>query len=207
MNDEPGVPTIHIVDDDVSFRTALARLLQVEGFRVASHAGANEFLAAAPYGPGCVLLDVNMPQYNGLELQARLRERRDVPPIIFLTGRGDIAASVKAIKAGAEDFLTKPVEVPELLAALSRALARDAATRAERAQATSLHERIARLTPRELQVFHGVVRGRLNKQIAYELGAAERTIKAHRQQVMHKLEANSVPDLVHLAERLKRDEG
>lgn len=201
----PPRPTVHVVDDDASFRDALARLLRIEGFQVAGHGSAVEFLAAAPYGPGCVLLDVNMPHVNGLELQLRVGSRDDVPPIIFLTGNGDIPASVRAIKAGAEDFLTKPVDVPALLAAIARALARDAAARAAREQAGSLRQRLARLTPRELEVFHGVVRGELNKQIAFRLGAAERTIKAHRRQVMLKLEANSVPDLVHLADQIKRE--
>jgi len=196
--------TIHVVDDDASFRVALGRLLRAEGFVVALHASAAEFLAAPPYGPGCVLLDVDMPDCSGPELQAQLALRVDVPPIVFLTGKGDIASSVKAIKAGAEDYLTKPVEVADLLDALSRALERDAAARCARAAADGLHERWSRLTPRERQVFERVVRGLLNKQIAFELGAAERTIKAHRQQVMIKLGARSVPDLVLVAEALRR---
>ena len=127
MNDQPAATTtIHVVDDDASFRTALARLLRVHGHAVALHASAAEFLAAAPYGPGAVLLDVDLPGCSGPELQARLATRADVPPIVFLTGKGDIAGSVKAIKAGAEDYLTKPVEAAELLDALSRALDRDA---------------------------------------------------------------------------------
>jgi FixJ family two-component response regulator len=198
-------PTIHVVDDDDSFRIALGRLLRSEGYTVALHASAAGFLAAAPHGPGCLLLDVDMPDCNGPDLQARLATRGDVPPIVFLTGKGDIASSVKAIKAGAEDYLTKPVEVADLLDALTRALERDAAARCARAAADSLHERWARLTARERQVFEGVVRGLLNKQIAHQLGAAERTIKAHRQQVMTKLGARSVPDLVLIAEALRRD--
>lgn len=197
--------TIHVVDDDASFRVALGRLLRSEGFTVALHASAAEFLAAAPYGPGCLLLDVDMPDCNGPELQAQLALRVDMPPIVFLTGKGDIASSVKAIKAGAEDYLTKPVEVADLLDALSRALERDASARCARTAADGLHERWSRLTPRERQVFERVVRGLLNKQIAYELGAAERTIKAHRQQVMTKLGARSVPDLVLINEALRRE--
>lgn len=205
MNDQPAAPaTIYVVDDDASFRTALARLLRVHGHAVALHASAAEFLAAAPYGPGAVLLDVDLPGCSGPELQARLSTRADVPPIVFLTGKGDIAGSVKAIKAGAEDYLTKPVEPAELLDALSRALERDAAARAERSRDSGLRERVERLTPRERQVFDGVVRGLLNKQIAFELGTAERTVKAHRQQVMVKLGARSVPDLVLIAEQLRR---
>jgi len=205
MNDQPAATTtIHVVDDDASFRTALARLLRVHGHAVALHASAAEFLAAAPYGPGAVLLDVDLPGCSGPELQARLATSADVPPIVFLTGKGDIAGSVKAIKAGAEDYLTKPVEAAELLDALSRALERDAAARAERSRDSGLRERVERLTPRERQVFDGVVRGLLNKQIAFELGTAERTVKAHRQQVMVKLGARSVPDLVLIAEQLRR---
>ena len=151
-----------------------------------------------------MLLDVDLPGCSGPELQARLATSADVPPIVFLTGKGDIAGSVKAIKAGAEDYLTKPVEAAELLDALSRALERDAAARAERARDSGLRERVERLTPRERQVFDGVVRGLLNKQIAFELGTAERTVKAHRQQVMVKLGARSVPDLVLIAEQLRR---
>lgn len=198
-------PTIHVIDDDEGFRVALGRLLRIAGFAVQLHASAIDFLAAAPYGPGCVLLDMDMPDCSGSELQARLATRSDVPPIVFLTGKGDIAASVKAIKAGAEDFLTKPVEAADLLQAIARALARDAAERAGHAHVCSVRERIGRLTPREQQVFEGVVRGLLNKQIAYELGAAERTIKAHRHQVMIKLGARSVPDLVLMAKAVRRD--
>jgi FixJ family two-component response regulator len=200
-----AVATIHVVDDDEYFRVALGRFLRSEGYTVALHASAAEFLAAAPYGPGCLLLDVDMPNCNGPELQAQLALRGDVPPIVFLTGKGDIASSVKAIKAGAEDYLTKPVETADLLDALARALERDAAARRARVAAEGLNERWARLTPRERQVFEGVVRGLLNKQIAYDLGAAERTIKAHRQQVMTKLGARSVPDLVLIAEALRRE--
>ena len=196
-------PLIHVVDDDTSFRLALARLLQAAGYRVAVYESANQLLESPPKGePGCILLDVQMTGLDGLELQDRLVGVRHTLPIVFLTGHGDIAKGVRAIKAGAEDFLQKPVAKKDLLAAVERALAHDSEARAKNAKLESLRELVARLTPREREVFHLVVRGTLNKQMALELGAAERTIKAHRQRIMQKLKVQSLAEVVSIAERV-----
>ena len=195
---------IHIVDDDASIRTALARLLQVAGYRVRTYPSAGEFLLSDPGNePGCVLLDVRMPGPSGLDLQDALARRHDSLPIIFLTGHGDIAMSVRAIKAGALDFLTKPVRREELLRAVQNALACDAVGRAAREQVRTLKARYEALTPREREVYEQVVAGKLNKQIAAALGTAERTVKAHRAQVMEKMHAESLAELIRQAEQLR----
>jgi FixJ family two-component response regulator len=196
-------PTVHIVDDDAPFRTAVRRVLDASGYRVALYDSAEQLLAKLPAGePGCILLDVRMPGLSGSQLQERLAELGNRVPIVFLTGHGDIPMSVQAIKAGAEDFLTKPVAREKLVAAVERALTRDAQQRAHDGELDSLRARVSRLTPRESEVFALVVRGKLNKQIAGELGTAERTVKAHRQKVMEKCEAQSLAELVRMAERL-----
>jgi FixJ family two-component response regulator len=199
---EPA-PLIHVVDDDVAYRTAVSRLLEASGYRVALYASANQLLQSPPAAePGCILLDVQMEGLSGLQLQERLAELGHTLPIVFLTGHADVPASVRAIKAGAEDFLTKPAPKEILLAAVQRAFARFRATQEKDERDGALQARLARLTPREREVFGLVVRGRLNKQIAFELGTAERTIKAHRHSIMHKLQVRSAADLVLLAERL-----
>lgn len=196
-------PTIHVVDDDAAFRTAMSRLLGACGYRVAVYESAAQLLAAPTSSePGCILLDVQMSGLSGPQLQDRLIAQGNRLPIVFLTGHGDIPTSVQAIKAGAEDFLTKPVAKDKLLAVLARALAQDTARRAEHHQRDELRARLARLTPRENEVLALVVRGRLNKQIAGDLGMAERTVKAHRQRVMQKCEAKSLAELVLMAETL-----
>ena len=196
-------PVIHVVDDDASFRRAVVRLLRAAGYETRGYGSAAELLAAKPgQGPGCVVLDVRMPGASGLELQQALAGTEEPLPIIFLTGHGDVPASVQAMKAGAVDFLTKPVERGLLLPAVQNALARDAQARATRARTRELLARYAALTPREAEVFGRVVLGKLNKHIAAELGVAERTVKAHRAQVMEKMRVESLAELVRLAEQL-----
>ncbi len=194
---------IHVVDDDAGVRKGLARLLEAAGYEVRCHASAGEFLIAETGDtPGCVLLDVRMPGPSGLDLQDALAKRGEPLPIVFLTGHGDIPMSVRALKAGAVDFLTKPVDRPTLLAAVDAALAQDAARRAERDGLRALQQRYERLTAREKEVLAHVVSGKLNKQIAADIGAAERTVKAHRAQVMQKMAVESLADLVRAASRL-----
>jgi FixJ family two-component response regulator len=195
---------IHIVDDDDSFRTAIERRLKLSGYQVATYPSAQQLLDRLPdeNEPGCILLDVRIPGLSGPELQGRLNELGSTLPIVFLTGYADTATTVRTIKAGAEDFLTKPVESEQLIGAIERALARHASTRGERHRLEQMRELVAALTPRERQVFGLVVRGKLNKQIAHELGATERTIKAHRHQVMEKMKVNSLAELVSIAERI-----
>jgi FixJ family two-component response regulator len=196
-------PVIHVVDDDASFRTSIARLLGASGYQVTLYGSASELLEKLPGAePGCILLDVRMSGLNGPQLQERLGELGHRLPIVFLTGYGDVATTVRAIKAGAEDFLTKPVPKKDLLAAIERALNRQQETRDRDGRIAGLRLLVSRLTPRESEVFAMVVRGMLNKQIAHELGVAERTVKAHRQQVMEKCEVQSFAELVLLAERL-----
>jgi FixJ family two-component response regulator len=196
-------PIVHVVDDDASFRTAIARLLAASGYQVALYGSASELLEKLPGGaPGCILLDVKMSGLNGPQLQDRLGELGHKLPIVFLTGHGDVPTSVRAIKAGAEDFLTKPVPKKELLAAIERALNHYEEIRDHDSRLAALQSLVARLTPREKEVFALVVRGKLNKQIAHELDIAERTIKAHRQQVMEKCEVQTLAELVLIAERL-----
>ncbi|MGA8055553.1 MAG: response regulator [Burkholderiales bacterium] len=197
-------PLIHVVDDDESFRTALLRLLDAAGFEARGYASAGDFLLhPAPDRPGCVLLDVRMPGPSGLELQAALQRQGVALPVIFLTGYADVDSSVRAMKAGAVDFLAKPVERDTLLDALRRALARDALQRTARDEADRLRARFASLTSREREVFDRIVAGKPNKDIAEELGIAERTVKAQRAQVMAKLEVGSAAELGRLAERLR----
>ena len=198
-----NAPIVHIVDDDPSFRTAVGRVLTACGYRTALHASATALLEALPNSePGCILLDVRMSGVSGPQLQRRLAELGCRLPIVFVTGHADVPTGVQAIKAGADDFLTKPVPREKLVAAVDRALAHDAELRERNDRIDALRSLVARLTPREREVFDRVVRGKLNKQIAHELGAAERTIKAHRRSIMEKCEARSIAELVLIAERL-----
>jgi len=192
-----------VVDDDAGMRTGLCRLLDAAGYDARGYAGAGDFLLAGPGdAPGCLILDLKMPGPGGLELQEALAKRGDAPPVVFLTGHGDVASSVRALKSGASDFLEKPVKREVLLAAVESALAQDAARRAERDELRTLRERYDALTPREREVLAQVVAGKLNKQIAFDIGAAERTVKAHRAQVMEKMQVASLADLVRAASRL-----
>ncbi|HSD17959.1 MAG TPA: response regulator [Thermomonas sp.] len=197
-------PVVHVIDDDAAMRDAVCRLLGSFGFEVRQYESAGAFLLTWPVdAPGCLLLDVRMPGPSGMELQQALAQRADAPPVVFLTGYGDIAMSVLAIKRGAVDYLTKPVESESLLAAVSSALKRDVARRTLDARRSELRRNFATLTAREREVFEQVVKGRLNKQIAGSLGTCERTVKAHRARVMEKLHANSVAELVHIAVALE----
>ena len=194
---------VHVVDDDVSWRKSVARLLSVAGYQVASYESAVHFLETADVGePGCILLDVRMPGVTGLELQQRLAEMRHALPIIFVSGHGDIPTTVVAVKAGAEDFLTKPVAPDVLLRAVAQAIASDRADRTMHEGLDVLRARLRTLTPTERQVLALVVRGRLNKQIADELDTAERTVKWHRHNFMQKLQIHSLAELVSIAEHL-----
>ncbi len=198
-----GDPVIHIVDDDASFRTAISRLLKLSGYEVADYESATSFLRAIENAkPGCILLDVQMPTLGGLQLQEELAKLSRNWPIIFMTGHGDIPTSVRAIKAGAEDFLSKPVSKQTLLEAIDRALVRYGAIQQSQDQLNTLRSLIATLTPREAEVFALMVRGKLNKQIAHLLGTSERTIKAHRHMVMQKLQVQSFAEAVSIAERV-----
>jgi FixJ family two-component response regulator len=197
------LPIIHVVDDDLSFRTAVTRLLRAAKYEVRGYASASEFLESDPCAePGCILLDLRMPGVSGLDLQQSLARMEERLPIIFLTGHGDIPASVRAMKAGAVDFLTKPVRREALLSAVQNALGVDAKGRSARALLRELHDRYATLTPREREVLVHVVSGKLNKQIAFDLGTAERTVKAHRASIMEKLCVQSLAELVRVAQEL-----
>ena len=195
--------TVYVVDDDASVRKSFGRLLRIAGYQVEAFASADEFLAhPLSIEPGCLLLDLKMPGRNGLELQEALVTARKSIPIIFVSGHGDIAASVRAMKGGAVDFLTKPYSAEDLLEAVERAMTKDKRDRRERAQLTELESRAQALTPREAEVLRLVVRGLLNKQVAAELGISEKTVKVHRARVMHKMRADSMADLVRMAGRL-----
>ncbi len=193
-------PTVFLVDDDPSFLSSMARLCRASGFAIRTFSSAADFLAQrSPDAPGCVVADLQMPGMNGLELQEALARSDNPLPIIFLTGQGDIPTSVKAMRHGAEDFLTKRAPRQELLAAVERALARDARDREKRTRRHELRARFDRLTPREREVLSHVLRGQLNKQIAADLGVAERSVKRHRTSLMAKLQVESVAQLAQLA--------
>ncbi len=197
------VPYVHIIDDDASFRKAIARLLRGCGYQVVVYESGDQFLDDANgKEPGCILLDMRMSGLSGLQLQDRLRQVDSILPIIFLTGYGDVPSTVQAMKAGAQDFLSKPVEEKALLEAIERALARYRERRAQHDRLNALRALVATLTPRESQVFDFIVRGRLNKQIAFDLGTSERTVKAHRKSIMDKLQVQSLAEAVSIAERL-----
>ncbi len=193
--------TLFIVDDDPEICRALGRLLRGAGYHTRSFGSASEFLSGhQPEQAGCLILDMAMPGVSGLELQRLLAEAGCRRPIIFLSGRADIPNTVRAMKAGAVNFLTKPVDQQDLLDAIKEALTIDAVSRADSSARNAVAERLATLTPRERQVFQQVVAGRLNKQIAAELGIVEKTIKVHRARVMHKMGAGSVAELVQIAQ-------
>jgi RNA polymerase sigma factor (sigma-70 family) len=198
----PGV--VHVVDDDASFRTAIERRLKKAGYEVTTYPSAQHLLDRLPdqRGPGCILLDVRIPGLSGPELQGRLNELGSALPIVFLTGYADVPTTVQAIKAGADDFLTKPVSSDQLLTAIQRAMAHHEAMRDTKSKLDMVRAHIASLTPREREVFELVVRGKTNKHVAHELGATARTIKAHRHRVMEKMQVQSLAELVSLAERV-----
>jgi FixJ family two-component response regulator len=202
----PG--TVYVVDDDESFRTAVERSLKKAGYSVATYPSARQFLDRLPdeSQAGCLLLDVRIPDLNGPELQDRLSKLGSTLPIVFLTGYADVPTAVQAIKAGADDFLTKPVSSQQLLRAVEQAMARHEASRGFKQRLGEMAELLATLTPRERQVFECVVQGKINKQIGRELGATERTIKAHRHQVMEKMKVRSLAELVSIAERMRATE-
>jgi len=194
-------PTVRIVDDDRSFLTATSRLLRASGFAVQAFASASEFLAQRDAdAPGCVVADVRMPGMNGLDLQSALARTRNPLPLLFLTGHGDIPSTVRAMRGGAVDFLEKRASKERLLDAVKRALARDAQEREERAQQRELLSRFDALSKRELEVLSHVVQGRLNKQIAADLGIHERTVKLHRTAITTKLGVQSVAELTRLTD-------
>jgi FixJ family two-component response regulator len=202
MTNSAGV--VFVVDDDASMRESLKNLIRSVGLRVETLSSAQEFLRAKRGDePGCLILDVRMPGLSGLDLQKRMAEAGVDLPIIFLTGHGDIPMSVRAMKAGAVEFLTKPVREQDLLDAVQEALERDCAVRNQRTKLDGLHERFDSLTPKERDVMGKVVAGLLNKQIAAELGTSETTVKIHRHQVMEKMKAASLAELVRMADHLR----
>ncbi len=195
-------PTIFVVDDDASVRKSLSRLLDSLGFAAETFASADEFLKRERYeGIGCIILDVRMPGLSGMDLQEELCKADYTLPIIFITGHGDIPMSVKAMKKGAVDFLPKPFDVQELKDALNRAIATDRAAKGDRAAIRGILEHIGQLTPREHEILQYLITGMLNKQIAFKLGIAEKTVKIHRARVLEKLGASSVVELVRMAEK------
>jgi FixJ family two-component response regulator len=198
----PGL--VHIVDDDASFLTAMERRLKHAGYDVATHPSALHFLVNLPTEsvPSCIILDVRLPDLDGPALQKRLAELGSMLPIIFLTGYTDIPTTVQAIKAGADDFLTKPVTSEDLFRAIEKAFAHYQTVRGLQDKMDGMRARLGRLTPRERQVFDLIILGNTNKHVARALGTAERTIKAHRHRVMEKMQVQSIAELVSLAERI-----
>jgi FixJ family two-component response regulator len=197
------VPTVFVVDDDASVRGALARLLHSAGYQTETFASAEGFLAQSRFdAPGCILLDVRMPGLNGLELQQALTAADRQLPIVFITGHGDVPMSVRAMKAGAEDFLPKPFDDEELLKAVAQALNKSQREQNERTEVAEIRKRLSSLTPREREVLCHVVAGQLNKQIAADLSIAEKTIKVHRARVMEKMGASSLAGLVAMTGRI-----
>ncbi len=198
----PKQATVHVIDDDPSVRTGLARLLKSVGLTVKTFASATEFLdQAAQEEPGCLIVDLRMPAMSGLELQGQLKSRHPDLPIIFLTAYATVPASVRAMKHGALDFLEKPVDDQVLLDAVSQALERDRENRLKHAEVKAIQNRLTSLTPREYEVLTLIITGRLNKQVAYELGTTEKTIKVHRARILEKMNCESLAQLVRLAEK------
>jgi FixJ family two-component response regulator len=194
---------IFLIDDDPGIVTALSRLLTAAGFRVEPYTSADDFLDRySPQVPGCVIIDVAMGDWNGLDLQKRLGIESYDRSVIFISGQSDLPTSVRAMKAGAVDFLTKPIEADDLFRAVKIALARDQKVRQQLAEKTAIRQRLDSLTPREHDVFIRVVEGKPNKQIAHELGIVERTAKVHRARVMSKMAARNITDLVRMSEHL-----
>jgi len=190
---------IFLVDDDAAVRKSLSRVLSEEGWTVEAFDSAEAFLARPdPRAQGCIVLDLTMPGLDGLALQRRLRETGQALPIVFLSGHGDIPTTVQAIKAGATDFLTKPVASQALVAAVRAAIEESLADRESRAGVAALEARLASLTPRERQVLAGLVKGRLNKQIASDLGIVEQTVKFHRARIMERMQASTIAELMHI---------
>jgi FixJ family two-component response regulator len=199
-SESTGSPVVvHVIEDDESSRIASSRLLRSAGYAVRAYANGEEFLANPPTEAGCVVLDLRLPGPSGLDLQELLTTVDNSLPIVFLTGHADVPKTVRAMKAGAVDFLTKPVDAPVLLDAVARAIARDAENRAVRARQQEVRTRYNRLTPREREVFAHLISGQLNKQVGFDLGISERTTKIHRHQVLQKMEAASIADLVRMA--------
>lgn len=195
-----AAPLVFVVDDDASVRKSLVRLIKAAGYEAEAFGSVGDFLARRPYdGPCCLVLDVRMPGRTGLDLQEALRAAGQRLSIVFITGYRDVPVSVKAMKGGAVDFLTKPVDEGTLLGAIEQAVARTLADRRRQARQTEIQRRIATLTPREAAVFALVVTGMLNKQIGSDLGIGEKTVKVHRARVMEKMQAGSLADLVRLA--------
>ena len=198
----PGAPLVFIVDDDPSVRKSLVRLLRGAGYEVEAFASAGEFLAQAHHdAPSCLVLDVRMPGLSGLELQEALATAGNLSSTVFITGYGDVSVGVKAMKGGAVDFLTKPVDKHDLLDAIERAVTKARQARREEARISEIRDRIKTLTPREAEVFALVVTGMLNKQIAADLGVSEKMVKVHRSRVMEKMRAGSLAELVRLADQ------
>ncbi|MBP1750491.1 MAG: DNA-binding response regulator [Deltaproteobacteria bacterium] len=196
-------PTVFVIDDEASVRKSLSRLLQSEGYRTETFASAEEFLGREHYnGIGCLLLDVQMPGLSGMDLHKELNRADYQMPIVFITGHGDIPMSVEAMKKGAVDFLTKPFQDKELLQAIEEGIEKDTRARAEYDETLDIRRRIGRLTPREKEILGYIITGMLNKQIAFELGIAEKTVKVHRGRILEKLCVGSVAELVRLAEKV-----
>jgi len=196
-------PIVFVIDDDPSVRKALSRFLKNHGTEVETFASAGEFLGRSHHdGPGCLIVDLCLPGLNGLELQKQLGPAGYQLPIIFITGHGDIPSTVQAMKEGAVDFLPKPFDNTELLAAIQEALQKDEVARKVRAEVDTIQQKLERLTPRELDVMKLLVRGLLNKQVASDLGISIKTVKIHRSRVMEKMQIRSVAELVHLNDRL-----
>jgi FixJ family two-component response regulator len=199
----PAPIVVHLIEDDESSRIASSRLLRSVGYTVRAYSTPAEFLTQPPSEPGCLVLDLRLPGQSGLQLQERLMTTENPLPIVFVTGHGDVRKSVRAMKAGAIDFLTKPVDPETLLNAVARAVARDAQNRLERTRRNERRARYNLLTPREREVFAHLISGQLNKQVGFDLGITEQTIKIHRHSILEKMQANSIADLVRIADDLE----